>query len=40
MITPLDLTVTDNTLFTVALVLFIIVCALYILSFILGRWRP
>lgn len=40
MITPLDLTVTDNTLFTVALVMFIVVCAIYIIGFILGRWRP
>lgn len=40
MMTSLDLTVTDNTLFTVALIAFIIVCCIYILAFVLGRWRP
>ena len=36
--TPLDISVTDDTLFTVTLVVLIICGCIYILSWILGRW--
>lgn len=35
-----DITVTDNTLFTIFLVVGIVVGVIYILAFLLGRWRP
>ncbi|HEY7117520.1 MAG TPA: hypothetical protein VH475_13110 [Tepidisphaeraceae bacterium] len=35
-----DISITDDTLFTVALIVFIVCGALYILAWVLGRWRP
>jgi hypothetical protein len=40
MLSPLDVNVNDSTLWTIALVVVIICGCLWILSWILGRWRP
>lgn len=40
MITPLDVNVNDSTLWTIALVAFIVCAVIYIITWILGRWRP
>lgn len=40
MITPLDVNIHNETLFTIFLIVGIVVGVIYILAFILGRWRP